>query len=170
MQDNLSFMSSLFITLILLTYPFVSAYKPCYQHHFGKMLWDKGHKEVLHCTDPPLRYPIQVIIAACLLILIGAYFMSVGFPLFIVTMAMVGLLLGCKVSLKNKVYTRVYLLLFFVIAGITWVCLKTVEPPKGYPLSSTVYLCSCVGAGLVFAIVTLYFWRVALYLLCGNTE
>ncbi|EIE91253.1 hypothetical protein RO3G_15964 [Rhizopus delemar RA 99-880] len=113
------------------------------------MLWDKGHKEVLHCTDPPLRYPIQVIIAACLLILIGAYFMSVGFPLFIVTMAMVGLLLG---------------------SGITWVCLKTVEPPKGYPLSSTVYLCSCVGAGLVFAIVTLYFWRVALYLLCGNTE
>jgi ribose/xylose/arabinose/galactoside ABC-type transport system permease subunit len=118
MHDNPSFMSSLFITLILFTYPFVSAYKPCYQHHFGKMLWDKGHKEVLHCMDPPLRYPIQVIIAACLLILIGAYFMSVGFPLFIVTMAMVGLLLGCKVSLKNKSkYTHAFIYSFFCHSG-----------------------------------------------------
>ncbi|ORE06984.1 hypothetical protein BCV72DRAFT_206342, partial [Rhizopus microsporus var. microsporus] len=96
-----------------------------------------------------LKFPIQAITTAVLLMMVGVYFMAAGFPLFTVTMGMVGFVLG---------------------AGVTWVSLRAEEPVHGYPMASTVYLCACVGAGLFFGLATSYFWKLSLYLLCCKTK
>ncbi|KAG1445722.1 hypothetical protein G6F56_009816 [Rhizopus delemar] len=115
----------------------VSAHKP--QCFFGRVVME-GHQKVWSC------YPLQLIVAACLCMLVGIYFMSVGFPLFIVSMAMVGLVFG---------------------SSLTWVSLKAAEPTQGYPMSLTFYLCVCLGVGLLFAVATLLFWRIGMFMLCG---
>ncbi|CEG65730.1 hypothetical protein RMATCC62417_02451 [Rhizopus microsporus] len=99
-------------------------------------------------THIALKFPIQVITAAVLFMVVGVYFMAAGFPLFTVTMGMVGFVLG---------------------ASVTWISLRTAEPVHGYPMASTVYLCACVGAGLFFGLATSYFWKLSLYLLCCVT-
>lgn len=99
---------------------------------------------------------------------VGVYFMAAGFPLFTVTMGMVGFVLGGKKIKKKKKRTKSSN--DFLPAGVTWVSLRVAEPVHGYPMASTVYLCACVGAGLFFGLATSYFWKLSLYLLCCKTK
>ncbi|KAI9272445.1 hypothetical protein BY458DRAFT_424005, partial [Sporodiniella umbellata] len=87
---------------------------------------------------------VQLVIVACLCLFIGIYFMSLGFPLFIVSVGMVGFVLG---------------------AIVTWVLLSALEPSRGYP--SALCLSLAVGVGTLFALVNVFCWRMGLFLLCG---
>ncbi|KAI9255375.1 hypothetical protein EDC94DRAFT_523955, partial [Helicostylum pulchrum] len=96
-------------------------------------------------VEPP-RYEPNVIAMAILLMVIGVFLMFMGFPFFIVTMALTGLLVGTCVS---------------------WVVLHAAEPERGYASPSTVYLGCSLGVGGLFAVASLFCWKATVYLLCG---
>lgn len=52
---------------------------------------------------------------------------------------------------------------------MTWVLLTAAEPDKGYPSAPVVYLCSCFGAGILVAVILMFYWRIGLYLLAGKS-
>ncbi|KAI7872629.1 uncharacterized protein EV154DRAFT_556467 [Mucor mucedo] len=103
------------------------------------------HVVCIYKTPPP-KYEPQIVAAGALLMTLGLFMMLMGFPFFIVTMAITGLLLG---------------------SSVTWVCLHAAEPPLGYPMPSTFYLACCIGGGLLLAGISLFWWKVTMYLLCG---
>ncbi|KAG2232181.1 hypothetical protein BDF21DRAFT_407551 [Thamnidium elegans] len=97
--------------------------------------------------SPPPKFEPQVMAVAILLMVIGVFLMIMGFPFFIVTMAFTGLLIGSCAA---------------------WVCLHAAEPAHGYPAPSVFYLAVSLGIGLLFAVASLFWWKVTVYMLCGG--
>lgn len=62
-----------------------------------------------------------------------------------------------------------HIILILHVAMVTWMILTAAEPlGHGYPRASVVYTCSCFGAGVLLALVLMFYWRVGLYFLPGN--
>ncbi|KAK4519119.1 uncharacterized protein ATC70_009350 [Mucor velutinosus] len=93
----------------------------------------------------PLFEP-QVIAAGVLLIIAGTYLLVYGFPMFRITMAVIGFIFG---------------------GAVTWIGLQACEPTESYPNASDLYIGTCVGVAVAAAIICVVLYKAGLYLLCG---
>lgn len=75
-------------------------------------------------------------------ILTGLYFMAFGFRCFRATLALTG---------------------FVIFACMTWIGLTNNEPYPGYPNQAIVYICVCVGLGILGSIIFMFFYCITLY-------
>ncbi|CAO0800259.1 unnamed protein product [Mucor circinelloides] len=105
----------------------------------------KDASKCCQVQEPPLFEP-QVIAAGVLLIFVGTYLLVYGFPLFRITVAVIGFIFG---------------------GAVTWIGLQAGEPTKSYPNASNLYIGICVGVAVVAAIVCIVLYKAGLYLLCG---
>ncbi|CAO3620018.1 unnamed protein product [Mucor fragilis] len=98
------------------------------------------------CDDDPPLFEPQVIAAGVLLIVAGTYLLVYGFPMFRITVAVVGFIFG---------------------GAVTWIGLQAGEPTESYPNASDLYIGTCVGVAVVAAVVCIVLYKAGLYLLCG---
>ncbi|OAD05300.1 hypothetical protein MUCCIDRAFT_80391 [Mucor lusitanicus CBS 277.49] len=95
--------------------------------------------------EKPLFEP-QVIAAGVLLIIAGTYLLVYGFPMFRVTVAVIGFIFG---------------------GAVTWIGLQANEPTESYPNASDLYIGTCVAVAAVVAVLCVVLYKAGLYLLCG---
>ncbi|KAL9560054.1 hypothetical protein MBANPS3_000119 [Mucor bainieri] len=105
----------------------------------------KGDSKCCKEDEKPQFEP-QVIAAGVLLIVAGVYLLVYGFPMFRITVAVVGFIFG---------------------GAVTWIGLQAGEPTASYPNASDLYIGTCVGVAVVAAVVCVVLYKAGLYLLCG---
>ncbi|KAI7903014.1 uncharacterized protein BX663DRAFT_551871 [Cokeromyces recurvatus] len=122
-----------------------SVIKPTKKPHHSS----EEEEDSLCCDDDedPCESTIDpvTISSSVLLMVLGVYFMSFGFPFFRLTMIAIGLILGSSVS---------------------WIGLQSSSTLFEYPKISSVNLGVCCGVGLVAGFTFLVLYKLAMYCMC----
>lgn len=115
------------------------------------------------CDDDPPLFEPQVIAAGVLLIVAGTYLLVYGFPMFRITVAVVGFIFGGKCQMWQRKERHSHA----TVGAVTWIGLQAGEPTESYPNASDLYIGTCVGVAVVAAVVCVVLYKAGLYLLCG---